>query len=115
MKLQGLCGTSPQLHPKLFYQRISDLLMVPISFLVSQSPLQTPVVDAVAKAFPAGLRMRKLINHSNIFSHIPADISDDLHDIVFMEILRIGARSTARGRRRRAEPERYILVASRVL
>lgn len=84
-----------------------------ISLFVRQGALQTAVIDPVAHALFACLRVREFINKSDVFDQIASDTADDLHDIVLMDWHgAAGSATTASGRRRK--PECDILVAGGV-
>lgn len=75
----------PQLNPKLLNQLLPNAIMQLISLVIRQSTLQTPIIDTVAHARPVLLGMRKMVNQLHVLNQITANITDNLHDIVFME------------------------------
>jgi len=85
-----------------------------IRLFVGQRALQTPVVDPVAHALPARLRVRKLVNELDVLCSVARNVPDDLHDVVLVE-RHDAARSAGACGSRRRQPERHVLVAGRVL
>src|SRR5437868_13093613 len=56
-----------------------------VDFFVRQSPFEASIDNSVTEAFPPAGRMHKFIYQPNVFGQIARGISDNLHDIVFME------------------------------
>lgn len=104
----------PQLDTQLADEFFAQLLMKPISLFVGQRALQTPVVDPVAHALPAGLRMCEFIDEPDVFDEIARHATDDLHDIVLVDGHGTARRAAPADSRAR-QPERHILVAGGVL